>query len=101
MPVIPADHNAKLIALGSMADLAGRLRMTTQGKVRIAAAPITNRGGLTPVASILARKAIDSFERRFAAGAPFLGGRRAPYRGEGFGPRLWPLPIVGATSLQS
>jgi hypothetical protein len=35
--VIPADHSAKLIALGYMADLAGRLRMTTPGRQRIAA----------------------------------------------------------------
>jgi hypothetical protein len=35
--VIPADHSAKLIALGYMADLAGKLRMTTPGRVRIAA----------------------------------------------------------------
>jgi hypothetical protein len=32
--VIPADHSAKLIALGYMADLAGRLRMTTPGRQR-------------------------------------------------------------------
>jgi hypothetical protein len=36
-PVIPAEHSAKLIALGYMADLAGRLRMTTLGRQRIAA----------------------------------------------------------------
>jgi hypothetical protein len=35
--VISADHSAKLIALGYMADLEGRLRMTTPGRVRIAA----------------------------------------------------------------
>jgi hypothetical protein len=32
---IPADHSAKLIALGYMADLDGRLRMTTPGRQRI------------------------------------------------------------------
>ena len=35
--VIPAEHSARLIALGYMADLSGRLRMTTAGRVRIAA----------------------------------------------------------------
>jgi hypothetical protein len=35
--VIPAEHSARLIGLGYMADLAGRLRMTTPGRVRIAA----------------------------------------------------------------
>ena len=36
-PAIPAEHSAKLIALGYMADLEGRLRMTTPGRARIAA----------------------------------------------------------------
>jgi hypothetical protein len=36
--VIPAAHSARLIALGYMADVAGRLRMTTPGRARIAAA---------------------------------------------------------------
>jgi hypothetical protein len=35
--VIPAEHSARLIALGYMADIAGRLRMTTTGRRRIAA----------------------------------------------------------------
>ncbi len=35
--VIPAAHSARLIALGYMTDLAGRLRMTTPGRSRIAA----------------------------------------------------------------
>jgi hypothetical protein len=30
--IIPAEHSAKLIALGYMADLSGRLRMTTPGR---------------------------------------------------------------------
>jgi hypothetical protein len=34
-PVIPAEHSARLIALGYMAELSGRLRMTTPGRVRI------------------------------------------------------------------
>ena len=34
--VIPAEHSARLIALGYMADLDGRLRMTTPGRWRIA-----------------------------------------------------------------
>jgi hypothetical protein len=33
-PAIPAEHSAKLIALGYIADLAGRLRMTTPGRLR-------------------------------------------------------------------
>ena len=36
-PAIDAEHSIKLIALGYMADLEGRLRMTTPGRVRIAA----------------------------------------------------------------
>jgi hypothetical protein len=35
--VIPAEHSARLVALGYMADLDGRLRMTTPGRIRIAA----------------------------------------------------------------
>src|SRR5258706_10353544 len=33
--VIPPEHSARLIALGYMADLSGRLRMTTAGRARI------------------------------------------------------------------
>jgi hypothetical protein len=33
---IPVEHSAKLIALGYMVDLVGRLRMTTPGRQRIA-----------------------------------------------------------------
>ena len=32
--VIPAEHSARLIALGYMADMAGRLRMTSPGSAR-------------------------------------------------------------------
>jgi hypothetical protein len=39
---IPADHSAKLIALGYMVDLAGRLRMTTPGRQRMAAEEAAN-----------------------------------------------------------
>ena len=35
--VIPAEHSARLIELGYIADLAGRLRMTSPGRWRIAA----------------------------------------------------------------
>jgi hypothetical protein len=35
--IIPAEHSAQLIGLGYMVDLAGRLRMTTPGRQRIAA----------------------------------------------------------------
>src|SRR5271169_5109518 len=34
---IPAEHSARLIALGYIVDIAGRLRMTTPGRQRIAA----------------------------------------------------------------
>jgi hypothetical protein len=34
-PAIPAAHSTRLIALGYMADIAGRLRMTTPGRFRI------------------------------------------------------------------
>jgi hypothetical protein len=34
-PDIPAAHSARLIALGYMADIAGRLRMTTPGRYRL------------------------------------------------------------------
>jgi hypothetical protein len=34
-PAIPAEHSARLIALGYMVHLEGRLRMTTIGRVRI------------------------------------------------------------------
>ena len=36
-PIIPPEHSARLIALGYMADIAGRLRMTTPGRIRLAA----------------------------------------------------------------
>jgi hypothetical protein len=36
--IIPTEHRATLIALGYMADLSGRLRMTTPGRHRIAVA---------------------------------------------------------------
>jgi hypothetical protein len=40
--VIPAEHSARLIALGYMAKISGRLRMNTPGRIRIAAGPIAN-----------------------------------------------------------
>jgi hypothetical protein len=40
--VISAAHSARLIALGYMVDLAGRLRMTTRGRMRMAAGPTAN-----------------------------------------------------------
>jgi len=42
--VIPSEHSARLIALGYMADIAGRLRLTTPGRNRIAV-------GITTLAS--------------------------------------------------
>lgn len=35
--VIPADHSARLIEMGYMVHLQGRLRMTTSGRLRIKA----------------------------------------------------------------
>ena len=40
--VIPAEHSARLIALGYMADISGRLRMTTPGRIRIYAGQLAN-----------------------------------------------------------
>jgi hypothetical protein len=41
-PVIGTEHSARLIALGYMADIQGRLRMTTPGRVRIKAGLIAD-----------------------------------------------------------
>ena len=41
-PAIPVEHSARLIALGYMVDLAGRLRMTTPGRVRIYAGQLAD-----------------------------------------------------------
>jgi hypothetical protein len=41
--VIPAEHSAKLIGLGYMADIQGRLRMTTPGRQLIAVTENQNR----------------------------------------------------------
>jgi hypothetical protein len=35
--VVPGEHRARLIWLGNIADIGGRLRMTTSGRRRIAA----------------------------------------------------------------
>jgi hypothetical protein len=40
--VIPAEHSARLIALGYMVDIEGRLRMTTHGRIRIYAGQFAN-----------------------------------------------------------
>jgi hypothetical protein len=40
--VIPAEHSTRLIALGYMVEIDGRLRMTTQGRVRIYAGQLAN-----------------------------------------------------------
>jgi hypothetical protein len=45
--VIPPEHSARLIALGFIADIQGRLRMTTPGRIRLAAGmpiPLTQVG---------------------------------------------------------
>lgn len=41
-PAILAAHSARLIALGYMVDLEGRLRMTTPGRIRIYAGQLAN-----------------------------------------------------------
>jgi hypothetical protein len=48
---IPAEHSAKLIALGYMVDLEGRLRMTTTGRSRIYAGQLADQPVLTKDAS--------------------------------------------------
>jgi hypothetical protein len=40
-PAIPAEHSDRLIALGYMVHLEGRLRMTTVGRVRIYAGQLS------------------------------------------------------------
>jgi hypothetical protein len=40
--VIPHEHSARLIALGYMVDIDGRLRMTTPGRVRIYAGQLAD-----------------------------------------------------------
>ena len=40
--MIPAEHSARLIALGYMVYLEGRLRMTTPGRVRIYAGQLAS-----------------------------------------------------------
>ena len=45
-PVIPAAHSARLIALGYMVEHAGRLRMTTAGRVRIYAGQRADSGAV-------------------------------------------------------
>jgi hypothetical protein len=40
--VIPAAHSARLIVLGYMVDIEGRLRMTTPGRIRIYAGQLAN-----------------------------------------------------------
>jgi hypothetical protein len=39
---IPAAHSARLIAMGYMADLEGKLRITSTGRYRIYAAQLAN-----------------------------------------------------------
>jgi hypothetical protein len=46
-PAIPAAHSARFIALGYMAYIAGRLRMTTPGRFRIYAGQLA-KGGARP-----------------------------------------------------
>ena len=41
-PAIPAAHSARLIELGYMVHLEGRLRMTTPGRVRIYAGQLAD-----------------------------------------------------------
>ena len=42
VPAIPAAHSARLIALGYMADIQGRLRMTTTGRYLMYAGQIAS-----------------------------------------------------------
>ena len=43
--VIPAEHSARLIAMGDMVELSGRLRMTTQGRMQIYAGQLITEVG--------------------------------------------------------
>jgi hypothetical protein len=47
-PAIPAAHSARFIALGYMAYIAGRLRMTTPGRFRMIHAAQITKGGARP-----------------------------------------------------
>jgi hypothetical protein len=40
-PIIPIDHETLLIRLGYLVNLQGRLRMTTQGRLRLASIEAT------------------------------------------------------------
>jgi hypothetical protein len=40
--VIPAAHSARLIGMGYMVDISGRLRMTTPGRIRIHAGQLAS-----------------------------------------------------------
>jgi hypothetical protein len=40
-PAIPPEHSARLIALGYLADNQGRFRVTTPGRIRLAAGMCT------------------------------------------------------------
>jgi hypothetical protein len=40
--VIPAKHSVRLVALGYMVDISGRLRMTTHGRIRIYAGQLAS-----------------------------------------------------------
>jgi hypothetical protein len=57
VPSIPAEHSIRLIALGYMADIQGRLRMTTPGRIRIYAgqlaseAPLPHKNNANPNAT--------------------------------------------------
>jgi hypothetical protein len=41
-PVIPVEHSARLITLGYMVHLEGRLRMTAHGRIRVYAGQLTH-----------------------------------------------------------
>ena len=41
-PAIPSEHSSRLIGFGYMVDIAGRLRMTTQCRIRIYAGQLAS-----------------------------------------------------------
>jgi hypothetical protein len=55
-PAIPDAHSAQLIALGYMADIAGRLRMTTPGRFRDGSGYMLGRSALEATSTTPAAK---------------------------------------------
>jgi hypothetical protein len=63
--IIPANHDTRLIALGYMARLSGRLRMTSSGRSRIAAERELRQSGKREVGdhTMMARIGVMALQR--------------------------------------